>query len=510
MKKLLIILFFTTLGTILQAQPAIQNPATIGTASRNQRVAKSLIVEDTIVGDHAYFGEVQVWGLGVGNVVSDANGNLSIGFAPTYNYSLTYAQALDSASNGNLVPNGWYNITSDSIYIQAITDSSFGLNGYYADSTLWELDAIEFDFANRHIQKRCDKRGNCVGSTYSVVQVMGINPIHVFAWGSPNVLGNTVKDAVLDLTGSTDPSVVGNRVLFLSEVTVETEEDFWNNSIVKTSFFAGATSITNNANFDNCDVTLTGGLLNKAVCNDATINLADNVSADGLDITTGSEITASGDAVVTSALLRERSYLEVSDNVLASGIELWENDTIILSDDVNAINIRAYTGADITASGSVFIEGVVIQNVSKFYASGTGSMSPAFICNQAVVTLSGYVDMANNYISSSIVGFTDSVSCQNCWFYGVYDTFNGTQLDTFGYSIYNRSAFYQSLDTDNFQLTNGDQGKNRPLLSNATGNATWSTGLPVYANDAAADADITLPSGGFYRVTGSRIVYEKP
>ena len=34
--------------------------------------------------------------------------------------------------------------------------------------------------------------------------------------------------------------------------------------------------------------------------------------------------------------------------------------------------------------------------------------------------------------------------------------------------------------------------------------------LPAYANDAAADADATLPSRSFYKITGSRAVYQKP
>ncbi|WP_281225359.1 hypothetical protein [Flavobacterium aquiphilum] len=33
---------------------------------------------------------------------------------------------------------------------------------------------------------------------------------------------------------------------------------------------------------------------------------------------------------------------------------------------------------------------------------------------------------------------------------------------------------------------------------------------PVYANDAAADADVNLPSGAYYKVTGSRVLYQKP
>lgn len=36
------------------------------------------------------------------------------------------------------------------------------------------------------------------------------------------------------------------------------------------------------------------------------------------------------------------------------------------------------------------------------------------------------------------------------------------------------------------------------------------TGLPVYANDAAADADVTLEVGSLYRVTGDRNVRIKP
>ena len=34
--------------------------------------------------------------------------------------------------------------------------------------------------------------------------------------------------------------------------------------------------------------------------------------------------------------------------------------------------------------------------------------------------------------------------------------------------------------------------------------------LSFYANDAAADADSTLPSGAFYKITGSRAVFQKP
>ena len=35
-------------------------------------------------------------------------------------------------------------------------------------------------------------------------------------------------------------------------------------------------------------------------------------------------------------------------------------------------------------------------------------------------------------------------------------------------------------------------------------------GIPSYTNDAAADADATLPSKSLYKLNGSRAVYQKP
>ncbi len=140
-------------------------------------------------------------------------------------YSYTYAQAADSVAAGALVPLAWYNITDDSVYLQAVTDSTFSLNGYFADSVIWEIDAIEFDFANEHIQRRCDKRGNCVGAVFAIIDngFISVDPISVFAWGNPFVVGNTVKDAVFDLrliVGVGDAFVIDNQITQQSEVIV--------------------------------------------------------------------------------------------------------------------------------------------------------------------------------------------------------------------------------------------------------------------------------------------------
>jgi hypothetical protein len=409
-------------------------------------------------------------------LTTDANGLCTFAPPPSIptQFSVTHAQA-DSLSNaGALVTHAWYNITDESVYLLAASDTAFELDGYYADSTIWEVDAIQYDFPNQHIQQRCDRRGNCVGSTFSVLTLMGVNPVDVFIWGNNNVLGNTVKDAVLYLVGNPDPSVVGNIVLFLSTVTVVTQEDIFNNSFSNTVADFNDTSTISEGVFQSSTLLVTGSSdMNNAYVNNGNVSLFGDVTAGDIQVY-NSTILAEDEAGITSALLREQSVLIVSDTVIASGIELWEGDTVILSGTVNAINVRCYTGADIEASGSAFIEGIVVMNVSKVFASDAASMSPALICNQSTVTISGNVDMGNNHISSSDVGFTDSVRCENCWFYSVQDTFDGITLDTFNYTINNRSTFNKTLDVDTFYLTDGTQGAGK-VVTDVTGNGkgTW-------------------------------------
>ena len=54
--------------------------------------------------------------------------------APQARFAMTYAQASTLSAAGGLLEGVWYNITDDSIYLQAITDTLFALNGYYGDS----------------------------------------------------------------------------------------------------------------------------------------------------------------------------------------------------------------------------------------------------------------------------------------------------------------------------------------------------------------------------------------
>lgn len=44
---------------------------------------------------------------------------------------------------------------------------------------------------------------------------------------------------------------------------------------------------------------------------------------------------------------------------------------------------------------------------------------------------------------------------------------------------------------------------------NIENSGTITPTLPEYINDAAADADGSLPSGAFYKIIGDRVVYQK-
>lgn len=79
------------------------------------------------------------------------------------------------------------------------------------------------------------------------------------------------------------------------------------------------------------------------------------------------------------------------------------------------------------------------------------------------------------------------------------------------------------VSTDSATLTLGHNTASRDLLRfkntagttvatvNNAGEASFASyDIPEYANDAAADADGSLLSGALYKVTGSRVVYQKP
>jgi hypothetical protein len=65
-------------------------------------------------------------------------------------------------------------------------------------------------------------------------------------------------------------------------------------------------------------------------------------------------------------------------------------------------------------------------------------------------------------------------------------------------------------------IADGTQGAGKVLTSDANGLSSWvalnaaTYNLNSYVDDVAADADVTLPSGGLYKLNAGRAVYQKP
>jgi len=391
--------------------------------------------------------------------------------------NVTYAEAQALVAAGTVLENRWYNITTDSIYLMGVTDSSFSLNGYYADSVIWEVDAIEFDFENRHIQLRVDSRGNRVGASFLAVIIGStLDPIPLFWWGNDLVANNTVSDAYMLFDfGNDSIAMVGNTVsnasfldisqrgardvLFVSvrdfsDVILHDQTSCKSCTIIESDFTA-----TGNASCLNCDIT------------NSAVTISDSVVLDN-SVVRSSIVTATDNVTMSDANIWANSDITVSGDVQANAILLYEGNEVELSDSVNAIGVRMYSAAKLFASDYAMVEGLIIQNVSVVTASGTSWASPGFICNESTVTFLDSADMGDIWVASSNIVFTDSADCFDCKFLTVNDTIGGSLAST-NYTLANRSEFIQKLQTNVFTYTNGTQGAGKILASDANGSATW-------------------------------------
>jgi len=116
----------------------------------------------------------------------------------------------------------------------------------------------------------------------------------------------------------------------------------------------------------------------------------------------------------------------------------------------------------------------------------------------------------NNSDGISIDGFSDSRS-------GIQLTgiSNETGTTVIGVSETGKGLFLSGTTNDNGADAveiRGDvaDATKADIIFTATNNKIRIVGLTEYADDAAADADTTLPSGCLYKLTGSRSIYQKP
>ena len=71
------------------------------------------------------------------------------------------------------------------------------------------------------------------------------------------------------------------------------------------------------------------------------------------------------------------------------------------------------------------------------------------------------------------------------------------------------SVYSNAIELFN-SITNSQFSIGEDILINSGSDKIYLNQLPIYADDAAADADVNFASGGLYKVTGSRAVYQKP
>jgi hypothetical protein len=106
-----------------------------------------------------------------------------------------------------------------------------------------------------------------------------------------------------------------------------------------------------------------------------------------------------------------------------------------------------------------------------------------------------------NGLYSTAFGIFSIANGQDSFVTGHYNTANGINSATIGGS--------GNTVTGNNSVVLGGTA-----ITGSTNNTVYTSYLAplltTYANDAAADADSTLASGGLYKITGSRIVYQKP
>lgn len=448
------------------------------------------------------------------SLATDGNGKIIVGSgAPSAQYFMTYAQA-DSAKTANgLVPQAWYNITDKDIYIRAISNNEFSLYGSYVDSTLSpiEVDYIEFDFVNNHIQLRCDKRGNTVGASYTAMtnSLVSVDPISVFKWGNDLVFNNKVKDGVFNCTATDDTTLI-----FATTVT----------GYADVELSGGGTFAENTFGLEGIG-TFTGNesLIANNTLNGGEFNIPNNTGTFTQNNFAGGTFTASNNSG------------ELSGNIMYgvnSSITANNNQGRVFGNNgfgtiqANNLGILAKVAGNILVDGGTIIANGVVRNEagcdanvvrgnSILRANGlNGKVFNNTVDGSAIVV----ADSTKGWIYSSLFTGSDSTDVS-----GDYDTsvyyivardsnyrIDGCVFQTFDSLVLNPSEnyFFQRFGNlsvnGSVSIYDGTEGTGKVLTSDANGNATWQDNT-AYGEMGFGDSVVTqaLTQNVWHVVTNS-------
>ena len=470
------------------------------------------------------------------SLATDANGKIIPGTSGSggsvVNYHLTYAQASDSVTNGDVVPYAWYHITDKAVYIQGLTDSTFSLEGYYADSTIWEIDAIEFDFANEHIQQRCDKRGNCVGAAFDYVDMglLTVDPISVFAWGDGAVQGNTVKNGVFDLTGITGSYFIRDNVInSLSEIELSNVGAIsFTDNIIEGGVIWDATNVEGNfiANrfYNEIEVSTSGfegSIIQNTMGGIGYWFRFNNTTGANILQNTGEghiQCNESSNFLMASNYLRNGAYIyadsmsaDINANSLYRGAELY----MTYSDSAfskNYLDFTAIVHAENNQNrseynrilgcgnglGTVFI---VTVNTSGFFSNNTiKSCGDSVVLNPAVSYNNNFIDFTGN------IGIGTLLPTEAVEIIGSIKIVDGTQSN--GYvltSDANGKGIWQD-HTAYGEMGFGDSLRTIALTQNVfsvvtnSNNTLWSTAAIDLHSVTYSGDSLIIDSAGVYQI----------
>jgi hypothetical protein len=126
--------------------------------------------------------------------------------------------------------------------------------------------------------------------------------------------------------------------------------------------------------------------------------------------------------------------------------------------------------------------------------------------------LNNYISVANSNaqgqaIAIASTNFSLLTAAIQTFIYDEISTRVGTTTD--GFTITQNTSAYTIQTVDQNHTYFGVYPSSNLIAIRSTGNILLSD-LPVYADDAAADADVDLIPGSLYKLTGSRAVYQKP
>ena len=190
----------------------------------------------------------------------------------------------------------------------------------------------------------------------------------------------------------------------------------------------------------------------------------------------------------------------------------------VLDDGINKTLANYITGT----TGSFFVSGSSgnhsIKTNDESANDATADYALAFGPNSLAYGLASFASGLNTLASGDTSFAANAYTQANGLYstaFGIFNLSNGQASFTTGH--------YNTADGINSATIGGSgntvTGNNSVVLggtgiTGSTNNTVYTSYLAplltTYANDAAADADATLSSGGLYKLTGSRIVYQKP